>query len=109
MRAREAVRLLRAAAPVLLGALRNAASLDRALAALRADIDSIAVVELAAEVAQATVVLLARHPLRTGDSVQLASCLSLRRQVTEEVRFLGYDGRLNAAARAEGLALMVAG
>lgn len=83
--------------------------LDRALAALRGDIDSIALIELGAEIAQAAVVLLARHPLRTGDSVQLASCLYLRRQVTEEVRFLAYDGRLNDAARAEGLALMMAG
>ncbi len=83
--------------------------LDRALTALRADIESIALIELAAEVARTAVLLLARHPLRTGDSVQLASGLYLRRQVTEEVRFLAYDGRLNDAARAEGLALMVAG
>ena len=83
--------------------------LDRALAALRADIASLAVVELSAEVAQAAIALLARHPLRTGDSVQLASCLYLRRQITEEVRILAYDARLNNAARAEGLTFVAAG
>ena len=80
--------------------------LDRALAALHTDIGSIALVELVADVAQAAVALLARHPLRAGDSVQLASCLHLRRQATDEVRLLAYDARLNDAARAEGLALV---
>lgn len=80
--------------------------LDRALAALRADIDSIAVVELTAEVGRTAIALLARHPLRAGDSIQLASCLYLRRQVTEDVRLLAYDARLNDAARGEGLTLV---
>jgi len=79
--------------------------LQRALTALRSDIDSIPLVELAADVARAAIGLLARHPLRAGDSVQLASCLYLRRQMTEEVRLLAYDERLNNAARAEGVAL----
>jgi predicted nucleic acid-binding protein len=81
--------------------------LDRALAALRTDIESIAVVELTGEVAQTAIALLARHPLRTGDSVQLASCLYLRRHI-EDVRFLAYDARLNHGARAEGLRLVAA-
>ncbi len=80
--------------------------LDRALAALHTDIRSIAVVELVTEVTQAAIAVLARHPLRTGDSVQLASCLDLRRRTTEDVRLLAYDARLNDAARAEGLTLV---
>jgi predicted nucleic acid-binding protein len=79
--------------------------LDRALAALLTDMGSIAVVELTGEVAQTAIALLARHPLRTGDSVQLASCLYLRRHI-EDVRFLAYDARLNDGARAEGLRLV---
>jgi predicted nucleic acid-binding protein len=79
--------------------------LDRALAALRADIGSIALVELSAEVSQAALALLTRHPLRTGDSVQLASCLHLRHQI-DDVALVAYDARLNAAARVEGITLM---
>ena len=80
--------------------------LDRALAALRADIGSIALVELSAEVTQVALALLTRHPLRTGDSVQLASCLHLRHQIADDVRLLAYDARLNDAARVEGVTLM---
>jgi hypothetical protein len=80
--------------------------LDRALVALHTDIRSIAVVELVAEVTQAAIALLARHPLRTGDAVQLASCLDFRRRMTEGVGLLAYDARLNDAARAEGLTLV---
>lgn len=83
--------------------------LDRALAALRADIDSIALVELSAEVAEMALMLLARHPLRTGDSIQLASCLYLQRQLADDVRLLAFDTRLNDAARAEGLRLFASG
>ena len=80
---------------------------DRALTALRADMGAIGVVELTGDVAEAAIALLARHPLRTGDSVQLASCLYLRRHI-EDVRFLAYDARLNDGARAEGPRLVAA-
>jgi len=65
----------------------------------------LAVVELVTEVTQAAIAVLARHPLRMGDSVQLASCLDLRRRATQDVRLLAYDARLNDAARAEGMTL----
>lgn len=61
------------------------------------------VVELLPEVAESSVALLARHALRTGDSVQLASCLYLRRETAEEVSLMAYDARLNEAARIEGV------
>jgi predicted nucleic acid-binding protein len=64
-------------------------------------------VELSAEVTQAALALLTRHPLGTGDSVQLASCLHLRHQIADDVRLLAYDARLNDAARVEGVTLMV--
>jgi predicted nucleic acid-binding protein len=79
---------------------------DRALAALRADIAAIWVIEFGPEVAQTSAALLARHPLRPGDGIQLASCLYLKRQVMEDVSFLAYDARLNEAARIEGLPLL---
>lgn len=82
--------------------------LERTLAALSADMGSIALIELVAEVVDVAVGLLARHPLRAGDSVQLASCLYLRRQITDEVRLLAFDARLNDAARAEGVPLVAA-
>jgi len=79
--------------------------MERALAALHADLRSIALVEMVAEVVEVAVSLLGRHPLRAGDSLQLASCLYLRRQLTEELMLLAYDERLNTAARAERLPL----
>lgn len=78
---------------------------DRALAALPMDIASLYVVELMPEVSQSSVALLARHALRTGDAIQLASCLYLQPQATDELQLLAYDTRLNEAARAEGVLL----
>jgi len=78
---------------------------DRALAALPTDTATVYVVELTREVAQAAVALLARHSLRTGDAIQLASCLYLRLHAADEVQLLAYDNRLNDAAKAEGVPL----
>jgi predicted nucleic acid-binding protein len=79
---------------------------NRALAALQRDLASLYLVELMPEIAQASVALLARHPLRTGDAIQLASCRYLRLHVGDEVELLAYDARLNEAARAEGVPLL---
>lgn len=49
--------------------------------------------------------LLARHPLRGGDAVHLASALHLRELAQDDVTFACADIALNAAARAEGLAV----
>jgi predicted nucleic acid-binding protein len=81
--------------------------LERISTALRADMSSLPLVELSAEIVQAAIVLLTRHPLRAGDSIQLASCLYLRREAREDVRLLAYDERLNNAARLEGVTLGV--
>ena len=62
---------------------------------------------LSAEVIQAALALLTRHPLRTGDAVQLASCFTPR-QLAGDVMLLAYDARLNDASRLEGISLMPA-
>ncbi len=79
---------------------------DRALVALRADIASLYVVELTPEISHASMTWLARHVLRSGDAIQLASCVYLRNQLAGDVQLLAYDTRLNQAARAERIALL---
>ena len=79
---------------------------DRALVALRTDITSLYVVELTPEIAQASVTRLARHALRSGAAIQLASCVYLRNQLAGDVQLLACDTRLNQAARAERIALL---
>ncbi len=76
---------------------------DRAVAALREDFRSLLVVELTAEVVSASLGLLARHPLRAGDAVQLASCLELRHRLRYPVALVAFDDRLLNAAVGEGL------
>ena len=70
---------------------------------LEADADGMLLVELDSDVDELARALVADHPLRAGDAVQLASCLTLRRTTEEPVEFVGFDARLNAAARAAGL------
>lgn len=62
--------------------------------------------ELTPELAAEAQALLFRHALRSGDAVQLASCLYLQREIGERVPFAAFDERLMNAARAEGLALI---
>lgn len=62
--------------------------------------------ELTPELTADAQALLLRHALRSGDAVQLASCLYLQRETGERVLFAAFDERLNNAARAEGLALI---
>lgn len=76
---------------------------DRVFAALPLDLAAMFIVELTAEITARCFALLARHRLRAGDSVQLASSLDLREQVGSPVEFVAFDDRLLGAARAEGL------
>lgn len=76
---------------------------DRLLAAVADDVPALLVVELTSEVAAEARSLLLKHALRAGDAIQLASGLYLQRQLARPVRFVVYDDRLAAAARAEGL------
>ena len=50
--------------------------------------------------------LLRRHPLRSLDAIQLASAVLAAGETEEPLRFGSLDARLNAAARAEGLAIL---
>ena len=81
----------------------STAERDRALAALVGDLGTLTIVEIAPPVTSRARRLIERHPLRTGDAVQLASCLLLRDATGGPVAFGAFDGRLNEAARAEGL------
>jgi predicted nucleic acid-binding protein len=77
---------------------------DRAVAAFAKDLAAWHVVELSSEVATLARVLLLRHPLRSGDVIQLASALRIQQVALEPLTaFVAYDVRLNAAAGREGL------
>jgi uncharacterized protein len=75
---------------------------QRVLEALRADLARLEIVELSPAVVAAVHPLLARHGLRAGDALQLASALMLREAVGDELALVAYDERLHAAARIEG-------
>jgi hypothetical protein len=78
---------------------------DRAVRKLNTDLAAYILVELTAKLSTDAQALLLRHPLRSGDTVQLASCLYLQRETGERISFAAFDERLNDAARAEGLTL----
>jgi predicted nucleic acid-binding protein len=84
----------------------TAAERDRALKRLNADLAACILVELTAELTADAQMLLIRHSLRSGDAVQLASCLYLQRETGERISFAAFDDRLTRAARAEGLTLI---
>jgi predicted nucleic acid-binding protein len=84
----------------------TAAERDRALNRLNADLAAWILVELDAALAGAAQRLLVRHSLRSGDAIQLASCLYLQHETGERIPFAAFDERLTAAARAEGLTLL---
>lgn len=79
---------------------------DRAIDALNADLASWILVEVGPELTRRAQALLVRHGIRTGDAVQLASCLHLQREAGQRLPFGAFDERLNAAAGAEGLSLI---
>ena len=84
------------------GALASA-DRDRLLRDLGEDLAVLYLVELVPEVVAEARALLLRHPLRSADAVQLASCLVLREKVDHPVIFAAYDRLLSEAARQRGL------
>ena len=76
---------------------------ERILAAVERDMTAVLVVEITPAVLASAQLLLQRHPLRTGDAIQLASCLHLQEHIEDDVTFVGFDDRLRAAARTERL------
>lgn len=73
---------------------------------LNADLASFLVVEVTGDVIALTDGLFARHPLRAGDCVQLASAVLLKLRTGQSVTFRGFDERLIAAAAQEGLLIV---
>jgi predicted nucleic acid-binding protein len=63
------------------------------------------VIEVSEGVAKLGSELVEKHPLRALDALHLASALFLRERVRSDVFFSSFDGRLNEAAQAEGLAV----
>lgn len=86
--------------------LLDSAGHARALGAMRKDRSAIHIVELSPQIIELCIELVGRRALRSGDGVQLASCLHLQRNMAEEVHLVAYDDRLTAAARAEGLSVL---
>ena len=84
----------------------TAAERDRGLKRLNADLAAWILVELTAELTADAQTLLVRYSLRSGDAVQLASCLYLQRETGGRISFAAFDDRLVTAARAEGLTLV---
>lgn len=83
----------------------SAEQLERALAALDADVSAMLVVELTPAIVSRAQTLLRRHALRAGDAIHLASCLQLQDELGDETTFIAFDDRLIAAARLERLKL----
>jgi predicted nucleic acid-binding protein len=84
----------------------SVAERDRGLRSLNRDLGAWIVVELNPQLTADAQALLVRHALRTGDAVQLASCLYLHRETGQRLQFAAFDDRLNTAAQAEGLTLI---
>ena len=72
-------------------------------AALREDLASFTIVDVTPDTIAVADGLLARHALRAGDCVQLASAINLKAWTGEALMFHAFDVRLNAAATQEGL------
>lgn len=83
-----------------------AAERDRALEALTEDFETFWVVELTAEVVGIARMLLVRHSLRAADAIQLASCLHVQREVSEDVPLVVFDKRLADAATTEAIRIL---
>jgi uncharacterized protein len=81
-----------------------------AVTAFVTDIAAWHIVELTSEITALARTQLTRYDLRTGDAVQLASALWLRKALPETtIDLMAYDTRLVTAAKAEGLVVNRAG
>jgi predicted nucleic acid-binding protein len=81
----------------------SATQRDDILEALQQDLAAFYLIELTADVVSYATRLLRRHPLRSADAVQLASCLTVARRLSRDPKLVAFDERLVAAAREEGL------
>ena len=80
---------------------------DRAFAAFATDLTAWHVVEITSGVTTTALRLLLRHPLRSGDAVQVAAALELQAGLGQPLEgFVTYDRRVIDAARAEQLTVV---
>lgn len=86
----------------------SSAERDRGLEKLTDDLETFWIVELASPVVDLARLLLTRHSLRAADAIQLASCLHLRREVSESIPLVAYDERLRKVALAEDVQVIPA-
>lgn len=76
------------------------------LRAIDVESPSVDALEIDDEIESGARVCLLRHDLRTGDAIQLSSCLLVARRFARDIELVCYDARLAAAARAEGLTVL---
>jgi predicted nucleic acid-binding protein len=62
--------------------------------------------ELREDILQSARDLIQRHTLRAFDAIHLASSLSLKAELGEDMTFVAADGRLLSAAESEGLTIL---
>lgn len=84
----------------------TAADARRHAQQLRVDQETMLVIEVRGVVLELAAGLVAAHPLRAYDAIQLASALRLRRTSGVALRFACADTQLNRAAKAEGLRVL---
>jgi predicted nucleic acid-binding protein len=84
----------------------TATQLEATLVRLRADLERLIIMEIAAPLLPAVLRLTRRHALRSADAIHLASCLTLQESLGEEIPFVVFDRRLATAARAEGIEVL---
>jgi hypothetical protein len=81
-------------------------ALNEALVRLKALVDNADVVAPTERVRERAGRLLAAHPLRAGDALQLAAALIWCNETPQGDSFVSLDDRLREAARREGFAVM---
>jgi uncharacterized protein len=81
----------------------------QALERLTDDFRAFWVIELVPDVVGLARVILRRHSLRAADAIQLASCLHIRRELSEMVPLVVFDDRLAAAAVEENISVVPRG
>ncbi len=82
--------------------------LDEALVRLRALVANADIIAPTSRVRERAGRLLAAHPLRAGDALQLAAALTWCNETPQGDAFVSLDDRLREAARREGFAVLPA-
>lgn len=84
----------------------STADRSRTLDYLRGLFRRILIGEITASICDRANEILARHPIRAADAIQLATALDLRAGLDEATPFVVFDRRLRLAAEAESLGVV---